>query len=205
MSCEQDFGGNFIKNCNHIPKAGVLKEWIGIHDDLDLNATKLTKDAATGKYAVDQLVLKADKSIYRVEGNDKQFKLKDEKAENDFVEGHIHTNTTTFIDKSQAELMKINAMNGGRFFSIVETVDRGGDGLTKFLIGGLESGMKITTNDFDTAENSGVRTVELKTQENALEGTTVLPVLLEDPNTGTGDPTPETTLAALLELEYVPA
>ena len=201
-NCYPDMGGNFVVNCNHIPKAGVLRKWIGIHEDIDRAATTFLDEENSGvaNYGVNQLTLKQSANIYRVEGNDKVHKLKDEAAENDFVDGHIHTDTITFIDKSQAEFMRINRLKGRRFFSIVETVDEGGDGRTKFLIGGFDSGMKMTANDFDTAENSGTRTVELKTQENALESKTVVPLLLND-ETST-EPTPVTTLTALQAMEY---
>ena len=204
-NCYPDLGGNFVVNCNHIPKAGILRKWIGIHDDIDQQATTIAENDTSGnvEFGVNQLVLKANAAIYRVEGNDKVHKLKDEAAENDFVDGHIHTDTITFVDKSQAEFMRVNRMKGRRFFSIVETVDSGGDGLTKFLIGGLESGMKMSANDFDTAENSATRTVELKTQENALESKTVIPLFLTD-GTAT-DATPATTLTALEALEYAGA
>lgn len=207
QSCTPEISKNFLRNCNHRPKAGVLRKWIGFHEGIDQQATNLSKSAATGfesKFAFDQFVLNSSSFLYRLEGNDKVHKVKHEFTPGDFANGYTHTDTVTFIDRNQTVLMNIADIQDGRFFTISEMVDAGGDGKTKFLVAGAFSGMKLLSDNFDSGENSGTLTIELATKEGDVEPFGLLPLLIGGDQSVTPviEASPETTLEALKAMEF---
>lgn len=193
FDCNLDLANNFIRNCYHKPKAGILNKWIGLVDGVDTEATDLNLTPNNeidldSNYGVNQFVIKSGYYLYKVEGNDKTHKAKHAFSENDFDEGYIHTDTITFLDRNKVVRENIGRLSSSkRFFTISEMVDKASDGSTTFQIAGLFSGMKLINDDYDSAENSGTQTVVLETKEQELEPTGILDFLLTIPEGYTGD------------------
>lgn len=167
-NCEQVLAGAFIRNCEHKPKQGVSKKWYGNWDDIDQVATQKANKGT----CVTTLVLKAGKTLYAAEGGSKSKKAKHALAINDYGKGYIHTDELVVEYRGKDEAERIQELVlGARVFSINKMVDTGLNGETSFRIAGLESGMEIINDDFDSTANNGTTTLILATNEGEEEAT----------------------------------
>ncbi|WP_445454107.1 hypothetical protein [Flavobacterium sp. 25HG05S-40] len=166
--CNAKLAGEFAKECGYKPKQGVAEKWYGNHEDIDIVATQL----ANRKTTVTLLVLKEGAKVYKAQGNDKSHKAKHALAVGDFGNGYIHTDeyVPLYIGPNEAERVQ-ELVEGARVFTINKMVDGGIAGEIKYKIAGLESGMLIANDDFDSSANSGTSTIICATKEGEEEAT----------------------------------
>lgn len=168
MSCTTNLSANFIHDCTHRPKQGVVKKWYVNWEDIDRVATQLN----TAKTGVTSLVLNTGAKIYKAEGTDKTSKASHALKVGDFANSYTHTDTYTVLYKGDTQKEQIQKLvDGARVVSIIEKVDTGLAGETTFEIVGFESGMVITNDDYDTSANSGTTTIIVATKEGEEEAT----------------------------------
>lgn len=166
--CNLKLAGEFATVCGHKPKQGVVTKWYGNWEDIDSAATQL----ANLNTKVTTLVLKAGTKVYKAEGTDKSHKVKHALAVGDFGNGYIHTDEyiPSYIGADQAKRVQ-ELVSGARVFTISKMVDKGVSGEIQYKIAGLESGMLITNDDFDSSANSGTSTIICATKEGEEEAT----------------------------------
>lgn len=167
-SCDAKLSGLFARKCGHKPKQGVSKKWYFNTDDVDRTATLMVNRATK----VTALVLKAGAKLYPAEGANKTKKVKHALSVGDFANGYIHTDEFIVTYRGEDEAERIQELvDGGRVGTINKMVDTGVNGETSYLIAGLESGMDIINDDFDSTANSGATTIIVATKEGEEEGT----------------------------------
>lgn len=166
--CNSDLAGEFVQKCGHKPKQGVNRKWYGNVKDIDRVATQLANRGTK----VTALVLKEDTFLYKAEGNDKAHKIKHAIVVGDYSTGYIHTDSFAVTYRGENESERIQELvEGAKIFSIEEMVDTGDAGEITYKIAGLESGMKITNDDYDSSANSGVTQLVCATKEGEEEAT----------------------------------
>lgn len=166
--CNAELAGEFVQVCGHKPKQGVLGKWYLNYKDIDREATQL----ANRNTKVLLLVLKAGAKLYKAGGNDKAHKVEHALAVGDFGNGYIHTDRYTITYNGENEMERIQEIvDGARLVSIEEMVDGGIAGELSFKIAGFESGMVITEDNFNSAENNGTVNIALATKEGEEEAT----------------------------------
>ncbi|WP_228853245.1 hypothetical protein [Aegicerativicinus sediminis] len=167
-TCDDKLAGLFARNCNHKPKQGVSKKWYFNWDDVDREATTMVNKNTK----VTALVLKAGAFIYPAEGNDKSSRARHGLVVGDYGNGYTHTDEFSVLYRGDDESTRIQELVGGaRVGTIVKTIDTGEAGELSYHILGLESGMVIINDDWNTNENGGVSNVIVATKENEEEGT----------------------------------
>lgn len=197
-SCDAKLSGLFAKKCGHKPKQGVSKKWYFNIDDVDRGAT-LTVNRGT---KVTALVLKAGAKLYPAEGSPKTKKIKHALTIGDFANGYIHTDEFTVTYRGEEERERIQELvDGARVGTINKMVDTGLNGEISYNIAGLESGMDILNDDFDSNANSGATTVIVATKEGEEEGTGLKLFLMAE---GAETSALEETEAWIAANEYVP-
>lgn len=166
--CDDKLAGEFAKKCGHRPKQGVVNKWYGNISDIDRVATQLANRGTK----VTALILKAGAKIYKAEGNDKTSGVEHALAVGDFSNGYIHTDRYAIMYKGETQRERVQELvDGARVFTIVEKVDTGEAGELTYEIAGLESGMVIIEDTFNSAENSGVTNIACATKEGEEEST----------------------------------
>ncbi len=166
--CNIGIGGNFRKICGYKPKQGIKRKWYGNVDDIDKEATVM----ANRGNKVTTLVLKESAKIYEVLGNDKTHQLQASGVVGDYGNGFTHTDTVNILYRGDTERERVQEIvDGARIFSIIEKVDGGEQGELAFEIAGFESGMLMSSFDYDSNANSGVATLAVATKEGEEEGT----------------------------------
>lgn len=166
--CKSILAGNFQKICGYKPKSGIKKKWYGNVDDIDKEATVL----ANKGNKITTLVLKAGAKIYKVGGNDKSHVLRASGVVGDYGNGFTHTDVVNILYRGLNERERIQEIvDGARIFSIIEKVDGGENGELTYEVAGFESGMLMSTFEYDSSANSGVATLEVATKEGEEEGT----------------------------------
>ncbi len=144
---------------------------------------------------VTTLVLKESAKIYEVLGNDKTHQLQASGVVGDYGNGFTHTDTVNILYRGDTERERVQEIvDGARIFSIIEKVDGGEQGELAFEIAGFESGMLMSSFDYDSNANSGVATLAVATKEGEEEGTA--PKIFQDTDYAT-------TLAFLETNTYV--
>lgn len=168
MSSCAKLAGEFVEKCGYRPKQGVVEKWYINHEDIDKAATTL----ANRNTKVTALVLKEDCFIYKAGGNDKTNKVEHALAVGDFSNGYIHTDRYTPLYRGVNENERIQELaDGARVVTITKMVDTGTNGELTFKIAGLESGMVISEDTYNSAENSGVSQIACATKEGEEEAT----------------------------------
>lgn len=169
MSCvNAKIAGQFTRICGQKPKQGVVEKWYGNWDDVDRTATQYANRGTT----VTELVLKSGKKVYKAEGNDKSHKVKHALAVGDYGNGYIHTDEYIMMSRGVNNQERVQELSeGARVFTIEKMVDTGNNGETTYKIAGLESGMVITNDDYDSSANSGTSTIICATKEGEEEAT----------------------------------
>ncbi|TXK78686.1 hypothetical protein [Mesonia sp. K4-1] len=166
--CINELGGNFNKICGYKPKSGIKNKWYGNVDDIDKEATVMV----SRRNGITTLVLKQDAKIYPAKGNDKTHVLKASGVVGDYGNGFTHTDTLNIMYRGLNERERIQEItDGARIFSIVEKVDGGENGELFFELAGFESGMLMSSFEYDSSANSGVATLEVATKEGEEEST----------------------------------
>ena len=169
MGCTNaKLAGNFARVCGLKPKQGILRKWYVNFDDLDRSATQL----ANRNTKITQLVLNTGAKLYPAEGNDKSHKANHALAVGDYGNGYIHTDQYTLLYRGENERERIQELvDGARVISIIEKVDGGQNGELTYEILGYESGMSITEDVWNSAENSGTAQLSVATKEGEEEST----------------------------------
>ena len=167
-ACIPDLSGDFITVCGYIPKQGNKRVLLVNHSDIDFGNTNLNSD----RTAVTALVLESAKKAYQVSGRSETSNSLFSGEAIDFGFGYTHTLELTPIYTGAEELSVIQKFaDGARVVAIVENVDGGPDGTDSWEILGLDSGLKLTTDEGNRGENFGVSTITLSSKEGELEGT----------------------------------
>ncbi len=168
MACTSKISANFIKECTHRPKQGVLNKWYINWEDIDRAATQLN----ASKTGITALVLNTGANIYKAEGTDKTSKASHALKVGDYANSYTHTDSYTILYKGDAQKEQVQKLvDGARVVSIIEKVDTGLAGETTFELVGYESGMVITNDDYDTSANSGTTNIVVATKEGEEEAT----------------------------------
>lgn len=167
-TCDNRLAGQFTKVCGHRPKQGVSRKWYINWDDVDKAATQKTNKGTV----VTALVLKTSSKIYPAQGNKKVSALEHALSINDFGNGYIHTDRFSITYKGPSERERIQELvEGARVVTLVEKIDTGISGELSFEIAGLESGMEIIEDTFNSAADSGITKIAVATKEGEEEAT----------------------------------
>ncbi|CAL2085136.1 hypothetical protein [Tenacibaculum sp. 190524A02b] len=169
MNCNTKLAGKFVRQCGHRPKQGVAKKWYINWEDIDFSATQKANKGTK----VTALVLKSGTKIYPAEtGANKGRKVKHALAAGDFGKGYIHTDelVLTYVGENESERIQ-ELVDGARVVTINKMVDNGENGEITYKIAGLESGMEIINDDYDSSANSGTTTLIVATNEGEEEST----------------------------------
>jgi hypothetical protein len=168
MSCESKLAGEFVRICGYKPKQGIKRKWAANWDDIDHVATQ----KANRNTKVTLLVMKTDKKFYVVGGNDKSHKGSHALAVGDYGNGYIHTDNINLLYRGENERERVQEIvDGARVVTLIEKVDGGEAGELSYEILGLESGMVITEDTWNSSENSGTTNLTLATKEGEEEST----------------------------------
>lgn len=168
MACDLTMTAGFSSVCGYKPKQGILEKYYINLDDIDKAATIL----ANSNNLITTLVLKAGKKIYQAEGNDKSHIAKASGVIGDYGNGVLHTDTLNIITRKIAEREQVQKIiDGARVVTLIKKVDGSDDGSTTYEILGFESGMKMSTYEWDSSANSGVATLEVASVEGEEEAT----------------------------------
>lgn len=166
--CDGKLAGNFVRKCGYKPKQGIKKKWYVNHEDIDQAATQKANKGTK----VTTLVLKVGAKLYAAAGNDKSHKANHALSVLDFGNGYIHTDSFVVLYRGENERERIQELvEGGRVVTIVQKVDTGTNGELTYEILGLESGMVITEDNWNSSENSGTTTLTVATKEGEEEST----------------------------------
>ena len=196
--CNTQLSGLFAQKCGHKPKQGVAKKWYFNIDDVDRTATTMVNRNTK----VEALVLKAGAKIYPAEGPNKTKKIKHALVVGDFANGYIHTDEFIVTYRGEDEAERIQELVEGAVVGTIEKmVDTGVAGEISYRIAGLESGMHIINDDFDSTANSGATTIICATKEGEEEATGIKQFLMP---LATEASDLEETEAWIAANEYVP-
>jgi hypothetical protein len=167
-TCDDLLAGDFANNCSHKPKQGLNRKFYFNWKDVDRAATTITNKGTK----VTNLVLKSGAKIYEVTGNRKTLKAKHALAVLDFGNGYIHTDTFSILYNGEDERQRVQELvNMARVCSLVEKVDTGNSGELTYEIYGLESGMSIIEDNYDSSANSGASIISVATEKGEEEST----------------------------------
>jgi len=167
-TCDNRLAGQFTKQCGHRPKQGVSRKWYINWDDIDKVATQKANKGTV----VIMLVLKTGAKIYAAQGSKKVSALEHALSKKDFGNGYIHTDRFSISYKGANERERIQELvEGARVVTLVEKIDTGLNGELSFEIAGLESGMEIIEDTFNSAADSGVTKIAVATKEGEEEAT----------------------------------
>lgn len=166
--CDAKLAGGFVRQCGHRPKQGIKRKWYFNHDDVDKAGTQTVGRGTK----VTALVLKAGAKLYEAGGNDKSHRANHGLSVLDTGNGYIHTDGFTVLYRGENERIRIQELvDGGRVGTIIMNVDSGVNGELSFDILGLESGMLITEDIWNSSENGGTTTLTVATKEGEEEAT----------------------------------
>ena len=199
--CEVLLTGLFARSCGHRPKQGITKKWYFNWEDVDFGATTRVNRGTK----VTGLILKAGAKIYPAEGNDKSHRGNHALSVLDFGNGYIHTDNFTILYRGENEAERIQELvDGGRVGTIIKNVDTGLNGELSYSILGLESGMVVTEDTWNSSENGGTTTLTVATKQGQ-EESTGKKIFLMDPDAGPPELSAlEVTEAWIEANEYVP-
>ncbi len=166
--CSSKITNAFIKKCGHKPKAGLVKKWYLNWEDIDRSASTTDKDGTV----VTNFVLKQNSKLYPAESSSKLNKAAHELVAGDFGNGYKFTDDYPVLYRGEDEAEQIQKLTkGAKVCSIVQKVDGGLNGEITYAVLGFESGMALTTDTWNSAENSGVSNLTIATKEGEEEST----------------------------------
>ncbi|MHC0442313.1 hypothetical protein [Flavobacterium sp. 3-210] len=167
-TCDNKLAGQFTQVCGHRPKQGVYKKWYINWDDVDKEATQ----KANRGTVVTALVLKTGSKIYPAQGNKKVSSIEHALAIKDFGNGYIHTDRFSITYKGPNERERVQELvDGARVVTLSQKIDTGTSGELSYEIAGLESGMEITEDNYNSAADSGITKIAVATKEGEEEAT----------------------------------
>lgn len=167
-TCDEKLAGQFTKVCGHRPKQGVSKKWYINYDDIDIEATQKANKGTV----VTDLVLKGTAKIYPAQGNRKVSSIEHALAIKDFGNGYIHTDRFSITYKGANERERVQELvEGARVVTLSQKIDTGVSGELSYEIAGLESGMEITEDNYNSAADSGITKIAVATKEGEEEAT----------------------------------
>ena len=167
-TCDDLLSADFAGQCGYKPKQGLRRKWYFNWSDVDRTATQIENKGTK----VTALVLKAGAKLYSVDGTTKTLKAKHALSVLDYGNGYIHTDNLTILYNGEDQRQRVQELvDNGRICSIVEKVDTGLNGELSFEIFGLESGMTIIEDNYDSAANSGVTNIGVATEKGEEEST----------------------------------
>lgn len=168
MGCNTKLAGEFVRVCGLKPKQGVSKKWYVNWEDIDVVATQ----KALRGTKVTALILNAGAKIYEAESTNKGKKVKHALSIGDYGKGYVHTDEFILMYRGDNESERIQELvDGGVVVTINKMIDTGVNGEISYKIAGLESGMEIINDDFDSTANSGTTTLIVATNEGEEEAT----------------------------------
>ncbi len=166
--CDDKMAGEFVRQCGHRPKQGVSKKWYFNWDDVDRTATLMANKGTK----VTALVLKEDTFLYPAGGNKKASSVEHALAIKDFGKSYIHTDRFTITYKGENERIRVQELvDGARVCTLIAKIDTGISGELSYEIAGLEAGMEITEDNYNSAADSGVTKIAVASQEGEEEAT----------------------------------
>lgn len=175
-NCETKLTAAFVRKCGHTSKQGVAKKWYFNWDEVDREATQTTNRGTK----VTALVFKPGGKLYPAEGPSKNKKLRHALEIGDFANGYTHTDEFILTYRGEDEAERIQELvDGARVGTLNKMIDTGVNGEISYKIAGLEAGMEIINDDFDSDANSGATTLIVASKEGELEGT-ALKIFLMD-------------------------
>lgn len=167
MSCNTKLAKNFVQQCAHTPKKGVIKKWFINWDDIDFTATQTANEGTK----VTAIVLNAGAKIYPAEGHQSASKADHALSRKGYGVTYIHKDSFQITYDGETERENIQKMTKGRFVTIIERNDKGLSGELTYEVYGLEAGMLLTEDVKNTGENAGTRNITVSTQEDQEEST----------------------------------
>ncbi|WP_379964014.1 hypothetical protein [Epilithonimonas sp. UC225_85] len=174
-TCNDKLAKGFLKKCGYKPKAGHSGKYYINFDDIDRAATQL----ANKNTKVTAIVLKTSAKIYPAEGA-KLSKQLHTFVESDFGDGYTHTDEFIVLYRGDIEKENVQSLaEGTRVVTISKKLDGGLNGEITYEVAGLESGMKLKADTYDSSANSGTATIQVATDEGA-EATGLKTFLMND-------------------------
>jgi hypothetical protein len=168
ITCDTKLAGDFSRICGFKTKEGIKRKWYFNWDDVDRTTTTVVNKGTK----VTVLTLKTGAKIYEARGTTKTLKNNHKLSVLDYGNGYIHTDMFTLDYHGENERQRIQELvDGGRICSIVEKIDTGLNGELTYEIYGLESGMTITEDNYDSSANSGATTITVATEKGTEEAT----------------------------------
>lgn len=169
-TCDNKMAGQFTQQCGHRPKQGVSKKWYINWDDIDKEATQ----KANRGTVVTALVLKTGTKIYPAQGSKKVSSIEHALSIKDFSNGYIHTDRFSITYKGPNERERVQELvDGARVVTLSQKIDTGVNGELSYEIAGLESGMEITEDNYNSAADSGITKIAVATKEGEEEATAI--------------------------------
>jgi hypothetical protein len=173
--CTSKLSKNFVRDCIYKPKAGLHEVAYLINlDDIDKASSQL---GATGMN-ISSIVMKMQsdgttpRTIFKAEGAGKYPQGTSELVKGDNGSMWVHGLNARIVYYGVDQREELQAMvENGRFVAIVKKRDGGLADEIRYEVLGWESGMAVQAVNWNSNENNGVVSVELKTEEGEEEGT----------------------------------
>jgi len=156
ITCDRALGEDFLFDCDNPPLQG-LTDVIALINYNDIDRVGTTFDSGNNQI-VTSLVLKANKRAFRLEGyklaNSAQAELvvKDAPAVNAFL--HTIGGVGVTVDAQQLKAFS-NMSLGAKLVAVVERKFKGANQESAFMIFGYDSGMELTTAEYNSNDNAG--------------------------------------------------
>ena len=165
MIDQSRLSGGFVKKCGYKSKAGVLRKWYLNYDDVDRLKTKLSHKLT----CIEELVLKDGAKIYPVYAT-KRAASNHNLVKSEGKDLYKHEDTLVILHRNPSSRERIQELvNDGRICVIIERVDRE----SRFEFLGFDSGMVITSDDYNTHDNNASSTISIATPDNEEELTAI--------------------------------
>lgn len=167
MACTSTLTKNFVENCTHSPKSGIVSKFIVNIADIDKSSSQVSADGTV----VTALVLETGAKVYEVEGDERTNMGSFEFTSDEISEGYIHKDGIRIKYRGKEQRSRVKEMLRGRFATILQKVDIGDSGEIEYEISGYESGMHVVAHSADFTANKGTATLEMQTKDGELEST----------------------------------
>lgn len=150
-SCGALAAGLTAFECGKIAASGTRKRVVLVNfDDIDRDSLTITSGVIAA------LPLKSGKIGYLFSCAENAATGEATLAKGKYVNAYDHAVTLRSLVKNQSAKNFVNGLNGTRLVAIVENLDEGNAGDTKFEVYGLKSGLVLTEVPFSTELSDGV-------------------------------------------------
>ena len=166
LNCEQLLAADIERDCDNTPIAG-LEVNVLFFNMADINKALTTFDVTTDLLMTNFDLLTGSKSGYLIEGiRANNFKATYELVKTDYANSYKHLISGVILNPSVENRKALESMaSGGKFVAIVEKVWKGVNSEDAFEVYGYSSGLKGATVVFNSAENNGVITFEMASED----------------------------------------